>query len=74
MEVELHQDNRKLVATFTLKDGVAMREGGPDWLDGVRIFEPGDPPVEVHPADGERYLRGLLVEFSGTRLRASLRR
>jgi hypothetical protein len=61
-------------------DGVVVRElnrkaaheadEAADWLDDVNVFEPGDPPVQVYPRDGERYLRALPAAFSGTCCRA----
>jgi hypothetical protein len=62
-----------LVAVYRLDaDGVAVREGGPDWLDDVRVIEADDTPTLVPPSEGERYLRALPDAFSGTRCRAVL--
>jgi hypothetical protein len=73
VRVDLVQDGGEVVATYTLRDdGVAVRESGPDWLDELRVFEPGDPPTRMRPTDGERFLLALLPSVSGTRLRAVL--
>lgn len=58
------------MATYRLIDSVAVREGGPDWLDQVAVIAPGRPRVRVYPEDGERFLRALPAAFTGTRLRA----
>jgi hypothetical protein len=72
MRVDLWQDGEKVIATFRLHNGTAVREGGPSWLDGVKVLEPGDPPVVVHRGEGERFLRALVPSFAGSRLRAVL--
>ena len=66
------QDGEEVFATFTLDaDGRAVHDG-PQWLDEVKVFVPGDPPIEVFPSDGERYLEALPATYSGTRVRAHL--
>jgi hypothetical protein len=70
MRAELVQDGAECIATYTVRDGVAVREGGPDWLDDVRVTEPGNPPTLVLASEGERYLRALPAAFTGARLRA----
>jgi hypothetical protein len=62
----------KLIAVYRLDaDGAAVREGGPDWLDEVNVYEQGDPPTLVERSDGERFLRALPSAFRGIRMRAT---
>jgi hypothetical protein len=73
----------RLIAVYRLDaDGRALREVNraalreadlaPDWLDKIRVFEPGDPTTLVHTSEGERHLRALPAAFTGTSCRAVL--
>jgi hypothetical protein len=63
--------DEEVIAVYTLKDGVAVLDAdAPPWIGNVVVVEPGEPPIVVTPADGERFLRALEATFSGTRCRA----
>ncbi len=62
----------RMIAVYGLDaNGTVVRDGGPDWLDDVRVVEHGDSPKLLGPTDGERYLRALPDAFSGTGGRAT---
>jgi hypothetical protein len=70
VSVELLQDG-EVIATFRLGADGAVEHDGPAWIDDVKVIEP-DTLKQLHPRDGERYLRALPVTFTGMRTRARL--
>lgn len=63
----------RLIAVYRLDaDGVAVREGGPDWLDDVHVIDPDDAPMPMPTSEGARYLHALPAAFRGTGCRAVL--
>jgi hypothetical protein len=69
-------DRPRAIATITLDDqGTVAVDCSVDWLRGHLdhgvLGIKGEPASRVFADDGERFLDGLLVEFSGTRVRAS---
>jgi hypothetical protein len=65
--VELH-DQKGVVGEITLAGGVAVPSNAlaRRTIEQTKIIWPGNPPQEVKPEDGERYLKALLVNLNGT--------
>jgi len=72
MRVDLTFDGEPFTSV-TLIDGGGVLDGdAPEWVRRLAVVEPGDPPVQVSPQEGERYLRALPAALAGTRTRAVL--